>query len=107
MLKSTLLSLLVGTAFSLPALATRVLIVDPGDTETGRRCMGIALAFRPADVRRVQFAGINSALDDHWDTVIWLDSEPSFYEPIKTAWEKLLADKSIGLMFIGLPHDQA
>src|SRR5947207_10203951 len=107
MLKSILLSLLIVAGLPLPALATRVLIVDPGNTETGRRCMRIALAFPLAEVHCVQFAGINAALDRQWDAVVWLDPEPSLYEPIKPAWQKLLADKSVGLMFIGLPHDQA
>src|SRR5439155_10516956 len=106
MLKS-FLSLLLLIIFPPVTRAARVLIVDPGDTETGRQCMRVALAFRPAEVRRVQFAQINSALGDQWDAVIWLDPEPSLYEPIKPTWEKLLADKSVGLMVIGLPHDQA
>src|SRR5262245_36036583 len=89
-----------------PLQAARFVIIDPGDTETGRACQRITSAFAQSTTRRISFGEISHAITDHWDAIIWLDPEPSLYESIGPAWKKLIADKSVGLMFVGLPHDQ-
>src|SRR3954454_23249170 len=78
----------------------RILVVDPGDSETGRSCERTLseLPGAPA-VRRIDLAHIGAAGDECWDGVVGLRPEPSLYAGAsEQLWRRITGDPKTGLL---------
>jgi hypothetical protein len=87
----------------------KVLLVDPAHTDTGDAVAESLAASRNFEVRKVDITQLRPTTQPTDEkVVIWLTPEPSLYTGEALArWSAIAADKSIGLMFMGLPHDEA
>jgi hypothetical protein len=83
-----------------------VLVVDPAHTDTGDAVAAWLSELPETKVRKVDVKQLRQSPAPTAGAVVWLAPEPNLYEgDARARWDSIVGNKAIGLMTIGLPHD--
>jgi hypothetical protein len=86
----------------------RILLVDPGHTETGDYCAAAVAENPGAIVKRVDLSQIDETRGSKWDAAIWVRPQPDLYKGESARfWNEVTGQRLTGLMVIGMPRDDS